>query len=119
MKATRVDGVYSADPEMNPHAERYDRLTFAKVIHDKLKVMDLAAFDLCQAVRLPILVFNYKAKDAIGRAVAGQAIGTVIRDCRIGAGPRPRERRRHEPDPDPEGLRRPDGEGHRTCSGTS
>jgi uridylate kinase len=80
MKATRVDGVYSADPEKNPHAERYDRLTFAKVIHDKLKVMDLSAFDLCQAVRLPILVFNYKAKDAIGRAVAGQAIGTVIRD---------------------------------------
>jgi uridylate kinase len=80
MKATRVDGVYSADPEKDIYAERYDRLTFQKVIQDKLKVMDLSAFDLCQAARLPILVFNYKAKDAIERAVTGQAIGTLIKD---------------------------------------
>ena len=80
MKATRVDGVYSADLEKDIYAERYEKLSFQKVIHDKLKVMDLSAFDLCQAVRLPILVFDYKAKDAIDRAVAGQAIGTLIRD---------------------------------------
>src|SRR5438309_751381 len=48
MKATRVDGVYSADPEKDIYAERYERLTFKKVIADKLKVMDLSAFDLCQ-----------------------------------------------------------------------
>jgi uridylate kinase len=80
MKATRVDGVYSADPEKDIYAERYERLTFKKVIADKLKVMDLSAFDLCQAVRLPILVFNYKREAAIERAVAGQATGTLIKD---------------------------------------
>jgi uridylate kinase len=80
MKATRVDGVYSADPEKDIYAERYERLTFRKVIADKLKVMDLSAFDLCQAVRLPILVFNYKREAAIERAVAGLATGTLIKD---------------------------------------
>lgn len=80
MKATKVDGVYTADPETNPFAERYDRLTFQKVIADKLKVMDLSAFDLCQAVRLPILVFNYKREAAIERAVSGLATGTLIHD---------------------------------------
>ena len=80
MKATKVDGVYSADPEKNPFAERYQRLSFQKVIADKLAVMDLSAFDLCQAVRLPILVFNYKREAAIERAVAGLATGTLIGD---------------------------------------
>lgn len=80
MKATRVDGVYSADPEVDLYAERYERLTFNKVISDKLKVMDLSAFDMCQAVRLPILVFNYKREAAIERAMAGLATGTLVRD---------------------------------------
>jgi uridylate kinase len=78
MKATRVDGVYDSDPEKNPYAERYDRLTYDKVLQSRLKVMDLSAFDLCQAVKLPILVFNYKADRAIERAVAGQQIGTLV-----------------------------------------
>jgi len=78
MKATRVDGVYSADPEANPHAEKYDRLTYHKVLHDRLKVMDVSAFDLCEKAKLPILVFNYKRDGAIEKAIAGHPVGTVV-----------------------------------------
>jgi uridylate kinase len=78
MKATRVDGVYNSDPEKNPYAERYERLTYQKVLHDRLKVMDLGAFELCLEARLPILVFNYMADRAIERAVAGRPIGTLV-----------------------------------------
>jgi uridylate kinase len=78
MKATRVDGVYDSDPEKNPYAERFERLTYDRVLQSRLKVMDLSAFDLCQEVRLPILVFNYKADRAIERAVAGHPIGTLV-----------------------------------------
>jgi uridylate kinase len=78
LKATKVDGVYTADPEMNPHAERYDRLTYHKVLHDRLKVMDLGAFELCLEAKLPILVFDFKADRAIERAVAGHPVGTLI-----------------------------------------
>src|ERR1051326_6254416 len=60
LKATKVDGVYSDDPEKNPHAVRYEKLTFDRVIRDNLRVMDTAAIDLCAQGRLPILVFNYK-----------------------------------------------------------
>lgn len=78
MKATKVDGVYDADPEKNPYAERYERLTYRKVIDDRLKVMDISAFDLCQQAKLPILVFNYKREGAIEQAVAGRPIGTLV-----------------------------------------
>lgn len=78
LKATRVDGIYDSDPEKNPYAEKYDRLTYQKVLHDRLKVMDLSAFDMCQEARLAILVFNYKADRAIERAVAGHAVGTLV-----------------------------------------
>jgi uridylate kinase len=78
LKATRVDGVYSADPEKNPHAERYDKLTYGQVFRDNLRVMDMAAIDLCRDSRLPILVFNYKRDGAIERAIAGHAIGTLV-----------------------------------------
>ena len=78
MKATRVDGVYSDDPEKNPHAERYARLSYQQVIDARLKVMDLSAFDLCQKAKLKVLVFDYKMDRAIERAVAGQPIGTLV-----------------------------------------
>ena len=78
MKATRVDGVYTADPEKNPHAERYEKLTYKKVLDDRLKVMDISAFEHCMEAKLPILVFNYKTENSIERAVAGQANGTLI-----------------------------------------
>jgi uridylate kinase len=80
LKATRVDGVYSADPELNPHAVRYEKLTYDQVIRDNLRVMDTAAIDLCRAAKLPILVFNFKREGNIERAIAGQPIGTLVTD---------------------------------------
>src|SRR6516165_4902062 len=78
MKATRVDGVYSADPEKNPHAVRYEHLTYEQVIRDDLKVMDMTAIGMCMENNLPILVFNFKKEGNIERAVAGEAIGTWV-----------------------------------------
>lgn len=78
LKATKVDGVYSADPEKDPYAERYERLTYKRVLAERLKVMDISAFEHCMEAKLPILVFNYKSEDSIERAVAGKATGTLI-----------------------------------------
>jgi uridylate kinase len=78
LKATRVDGVYNADPEKNEFAEKYDRLTYERVIRDSLRVMDIEAFEMCRKAKLPILVFNYKQEGAIERAVAGHPIGTLV-----------------------------------------
>jgi len=78
LKGTRVDGVYSDDPEINPHAVRYDKLTYDRFIHSNLRVMDLAAVSLCREARLPILVFNYKREGNIERAIAGHPVGTLV-----------------------------------------
>src|SRR6059058_1199176 len=78
LKATRVDGVYSEDPELNPHAVRYEKLTYAQVLRDNLRVMDMSAIDLCRTGRLPILVFNFKREGNIERAIAGHPIGTLV-----------------------------------------
>ncbi len=78
LKATKVDGVYSDDPEKNPHAEKYDRLTYEQVIRQDLRVMDIGAFEMCQKANLPILIFDYKQEGAIERAVAGQTLGTFV-----------------------------------------
>src|SRR5438309_3128941 len=78
LKATRVDGVYSDDPEVNPHAVRYDKLTYDRLIHNNLRVMDLAAVSLCREAKLPILVFNYKREGNIERAIAGHPLGTMV-----------------------------------------
>src|SRR5947199_7502230 len=78
LKGTRVDGVYSDDPEENPHAVRYDKLTYDRFIHNNLRVMDLAAVSLCREAKLPILVFNYKREGNIERAIAGHPVGTLV-----------------------------------------
>ena len=78
LKATRVDGVYSEDPELNPHAVRYEKLTYRQVLRDNLQVMDMAAISLCREGKMPILVFNFKREGAIERAVAGHAVGTLV-----------------------------------------
>ena len=78
LKATKVDGVYNADPEKYDHAEKYDRLTYEQVIKGDLRVMDIGAFEMCRLAKLPILVFNYKRDGAIEKAVAGHPIGTVV-----------------------------------------
>jgi uridylate kinase len=81
LKATRVDGVFSEDPEKNPHAVRYDHLTYEQVMRDDLKVMDMAAIGMCRENRLPILVFNFKREGNIERAIAGEPIGTWVADA--------------------------------------
>jgi uridylate kinase len=80
LKATRVEGVYSDDPELNPHAVRYDRLTYDQVLRDNLRVMDVSAISLCREQKLPILVFNFKREGNIERAIAGHPIGTLVSD---------------------------------------
>jgi uridylate kinase len=78
LKATKVDGVYNADPAKNEYAEKFDRLTFDQVIQKQLGVMDIGAFEMCRLAKLAILVFNYKQDGAIERAIAGHTIGTIV-----------------------------------------
>ncbi len=78
LKATRVDGVYSDDPEKNPHAVLYDSLSYAEVVAKKLRVMDATAIALCQEHSKPILVFNFKQNGNIVRAISGDTVGTWI-----------------------------------------
>jgi uridylate kinase len=80
LKATRVDGVYSEDPEVNPHAVLYDRLTYQEVLQRDLRVMDMQAISTCREGKLPILVFNYTREGNIERAIAGQSIGTLVKE---------------------------------------
>jgi uridylate kinase len=79
MKATRVDGVYSADPEKVSSAQLYHELTFDDVRERNLRVMDPTAITHCQEHDLPILVFNYRVGGNIERAVRGERIGTLVR----------------------------------------
>ncbi len=79
MKATRVDGVYSEDPEKNPHAVMYDELDYNLVIEKNLRVMDSTAITHCKEHNMPIMVFNYKKNGNIERAISGEKIGTIIR----------------------------------------
>jgi uridylate kinase len=78
MKATRVDGVYSADPEKDPSATRYSFLTYKQVLNDGLRVMDATAISLCMENALPIVVFDGTTPGNIARAVAGEEIGTLV-----------------------------------------
>jgi uridylate kinase len=85
IKATKVNGVYSADPKKNPDATRYTRLTYQDVLNDKLNVMDLTAFTLCQENNMPIMVVNFWNDDDILRAVMGDhSVGTLIADPALG-----------------------------------
>lgn len=78
MKATRVDGVYSADPEKDPTAVRFEKLTHFEVLQWGLKVMDTTAISLCMDNRMPILVFDMMRAGNIVRAVSGEPIGTIV-----------------------------------------
>jgi uridylate kinase len=78
LKATKVDGVYDADPMKDPDARRYDRLSYQDVLRDQLKVLDAAAVSLCQENDLPILVFDLNTPDNIRRVAAGEPVGTLI-----------------------------------------
>ena len=78
LKGTRVDGVYTADPEKDPNAKRYDELTFAKALSDKLKVMDLTAYALCEQGPVPIIVFNIEQEGNLARLLNGEKVGTIV-----------------------------------------
>jgi uridylate kinase len=78
IKATRVDGVYSDDPEKNPHAVLYPELDYATVVEQGLQVMDSTAITHCMEHSMPIMVFNYKKDGNIVKAIQGDKIGTWI-----------------------------------------
>jgi uridylate kinase len=78
LKGTRVDGVYTADPEKDPTAKRYSNITFAEVYQQGLNVMDMTAFTLCHENNLPIVVFDMNKPGNLLNLVEGQEIGTLI-----------------------------------------
>jgi uridylate kinase len=78
LKATKVDGVYSADPEKDTNAVRYDRLTYSEVLRESLQFMDQAAIAVCRENDLPIVVFDMTVPGNIHKVVAGEAIGTRV-----------------------------------------
>ena len=78
LKGTRVDGVYTADPEKDPSAVKYDELTFDKAIADHLKVMDQTAFALCSEGNMPIIVFDMNEKGNLLRILNGEKVGTLV-----------------------------------------
>lgn len=78
LKGTRVDGVYTADPEKDPNATKFDTISFAKVISMGLSVMDMTAFTLCQENNLPIIVFDINERDNLLKIVNGERVGTLV-----------------------------------------
>ena len=78
LKATKVDGVYDADPKTTPGATRFDRLTFAEALNRRLAVMDMTALAMCQENRIPVLVFDFKRPGAIRSVIEGKPIGTLL-----------------------------------------
>ena len=80
LKATKVDGVYDSDPKENPGAERFDVLPYREAVARNLRVMDQTAFALCREHGLPILVFDLLQPGNIARAIAGEQVGTLVKE---------------------------------------
>jgi uridylate kinase len=78
MAKNNVDGVYSADPQKDRNAVRFDKLTHLEALNLRLKVMDATAFSLCMENKLPIIVFDVEAPDGVEKAAAGEPIGTLV-----------------------------------------
>jgi uridylate kinase len=78
MKGTRVDGIYSADPEKDPKATKYEKISFDEIYTKNLRIMDLTATTLCKENNLPLLVFNMDQKGNLQKVVNGEGIGTVV-----------------------------------------
>ena len=78
LKATKVDGIYDADPVQNPKAVKFDRLTYSEALARRLKVMDAAAFSLCMDNQIPILVFDFFKRGELLRVVRGEKAGTLV-----------------------------------------
>ncbi len=77
-KATKVDGIYDADPNLNPDAKRFESLTFTHVLNHDLRVMDTTAIAMCRENNIPIIVFNLLERGNIQRVVAGEKVGTYV-----------------------------------------
>jgi uridylate kinase len=77
-KATRVDGIYTSDPEKNPAAERIPHATYQRVLAERLQVMDAAAIDLARGSSIPIYIFSLREKGNIRRALLGEGIGSIV-----------------------------------------
>ncbi|MCD4664353.1 MAG: UMP kinase, partial [Bacteroidales bacterium] len=78
LKGTRVDGVYTADPEKDPNARKYQEILFKKAYDEQLKILDLTAFTMYEENNLPIIVFNMNIKDNLNKVINGERIGTLI-----------------------------------------
>ena len=78
LKATKVDGIYTADPIKDPAATRYERISYLQVLQDRLQVMDATAISLCMDNKLPIVVFNLRTPGNVRRVVAGEPVGTTV-----------------------------------------
>lgn len=78
LKATKVDGIYTADPKKDPTATRYDRISFGDALAQRLQVMDSTAFSLCMDNKKPIIVFDMMAPDNIKKVVLGETVGTLV-----------------------------------------
>jgi uridylate kinase len=84
LKATKVDGVYSDDPEKNPHAVLYSKLSYDDVLRQNLRVMDQEAIAKCKDYTMPIMVFNFRKEGNLERALGGERIGTWINaECKM------------------------------------
>jgi uridylate kinase len=80
LKGTRVDGIYTADPEKDPTATKYDSITFDDAYAQGLKVMDMTAFTLCKENDLPIIVFDMDTPGNLKRLLEGEQVGTIVRN---------------------------------------
>ncbi|MGB1247918.1 MAG: UMP kinase [Chitinophagales bacterium] len=78
LKGTRVDGIYTADPEKDANAKKFETITFAEVLHKRLPVMDMTAFTLCQENGMPIVVFDMNTTGNLARVVDGEEVGTLV-----------------------------------------
>ncbi len=79
LKGTRVDGVYTSDPEKDPEAEKYETLTFDEALQKNLRILDSTAFTMCKENELPIIVFNMNEKGNLRKLVSGEKIGTLVK----------------------------------------
>jgi uridylate kinase len=77
-KGTRVDGVYTADPEKDPKAEKFEKISFDEIFSRNLRIMDLTATTLCKENNLPVMVFNMDKKGNLGKVITGENIGTIV-----------------------------------------
>jgi uridylate kinase len=78
LKGTKVDGIYTADPVLQPTATKYERISYLKVLEQRLKVMDATAISLCMDNKLPIVVFNLRTAGNLRRVITGEAVGTTV-----------------------------------------